>query len=260
MILRNATAPAGKRVRYKEREVRSLTDLLKALAQRQRTKDPVWFRGQARKSWKLRPSLARQAGWLEQEQLLTKRFKQNSFLLLPSRPQTESEWLFVMQHHGVWTRLLDWTESPLVGIYFAVNEAPKAAGALWALLPMELNRLANLPANGPSDLPSFEEDELLMKGYLPSALAEEQQSRLKTVAVIAPRNTARSQAQLAVFTIAHRDLTPIERLGNARHIWRYTIPANAKPKILKELENLHITRLTLFPELDNVGTYAKEIL
>ncbi len=125
---------------FKEVEIKSLPHFLRALTKHRPASDPVWFRGQAKAPWGLKPSLARIPGGLTVEQVLVKRFKQNAFLLLSSRPQTESEWLFVMQHHGVPTRLLDWTESPLVGIYFAVNAYPRSTGACWALLPLELNR------------------------------------------------------------------------------------------------------------------------
>jgi len=193
------------------------------------------------------------------EQTLAKRFKQDSYLLLSHVPQEEWEWLFVMQHHGVPTRLLDWTESPLVAMYFAVTEKPRSRGALWALLPVVLNRFANAPTQGAGDLPAFDEDKFL-ENYLPSRLAGEQQTKLKTVAFIAPRNTARSQAQHAVFTITQRDLTPIEKIGDGQHVWRYIVPTSAKKRIRKELERLHITKLTLFPELGNVGTQTKELL
>lgn len=127
------------------------------------------------------------------------------------------------------------------------------------LLPVELNQSANVPTTSPADLPAFEED-IFLTNYLPSSMTKEGQSRLKPVAFLAPRNTTRSQAQLAVFTITHRDLTPIERIGDGRHVWRYIIPPSAKGRIRKELEDLYITPLTLFPELGNVGTKAKEIL
>jgi len=247
-------------LRYQEKKVRSVTDLLGLLAGPLRANEQIWFRGQAKSSWNLKPSLARKLGGLELEQSLVRRFKQNAFMLIDRRPQSEWEWLFVMQHHGVPTRLLDWTESPLVGLYFAVNERQRSSGALWAIIPSELNSAAGLQQTGPANIPAFDEDPALLGSYLPSALAGEQQSRLKTLAIIAPRNTTRSQAQLAVFTIAHRDLTPIERIADGRHVWRYLIPSSAKQHIRRELERLHITRLTLFPELVNVGTHAKEIL
>ena len=245
-------------MKFRERTIKSVRDLLKALAVHRPTDQAVWFRGQAKLDWELNPSLLRRAGGLAKEQALAKRFRQNALLLLTQRPQTEWEWLFIMQHHGVPTRLLDWTESPLVALYFVVNEQPKADGAFWVLLPTELNKLANAPTPT-GDLPAFDADEFL-ENYLPSTLAKEKQSELKTVASIAPRNTPRSQSQLSVFTISHRDTTPIEKLGDEQHVWRYRVPEGSKKKIMQELISLHITELTLFPELPNVGTYAREIL
>ena len=76
----------------------------------------------------------------------------------------------LMQHHRVPTRLLDWSESPLAGLFFAVEEEPGADGALWCLLPTELNKHANVSFSFPSELPSFEDTEVL-SNYSPEVLA-----------------------------------------------------------------------------------------
>src|SRR5688572_8122191 len=100
----------------------------------------VWFRGQACEGWKLLPSIMRAPSRVENEMVLLKRFKQHSFPFLERIPDEEWEWLFIMQHYAVQTRLLDWSESPLVGLYFAMQEPKKAAdkkkdAALWCIYP-----------------------------------------------------------------------------------------------------------------------------
>lgn len=242
-------------MRYPEDSIDSIGKLIDLL--KNHTKDlgcPVWYRGQSKSEWRLEPKLLRDGGG-QPETYLINRFKQNATLLLSQLPKNNFDWLFLMQHYSMATRLLDWTESPLVALYFAVYENADREGALWVLLPTILNEKSNYRPDYPQEVPSFEDEHLI--NYLPETIARERHSRLLPLAAIAPRNNPRIQAQQGVFTISHRDNIPLEDAGAegaARdHVWRYLIPPAAKATLLHELLLLGISRFQLFPELDSIS-------
>ena len=246
-------------MRYKDRNISSVGTMLRALKTQANSKQPVWFRGQAQQGWKLVPSLARKKSYLKAEGALIKRFMQNAAAHVANSPRDEWEWMFLMQHHRVPTRLLDWSESPLVALYFAVEKAGNSVdGAVWCLDPLALNNAAHLRFEFEAEIPAFGCDPVL-DSYLPSRVANNP-SELFPVAIVGPRTTPRMSAQLGVFTINHRLHTPIEAIGDRKQVWRWIIPAEAKPKIMQELTHLAFSDLTLFPELDKVANLSKEIL
>ena len=246
-------------MKYEETEIKSIGQLIERLGKHVgEYVSPVWFRGHTKSDWKLEPKLMR-IDPLPSETYYLNRFKQDASLILAHQPNGEFEWMFLMQHYGVPTRLLDWSESPLTALYFAINGHPEEAGALWILLPSELNKKSNYRPDYEFEIPSFEDEHL--KGYLPSTIAGENKSKLFPMAAIAPRNSVRMQSQQGVFTICHRQNIPIEDVGadgNPRdHIWKYVIPPDAKETFKKELKWLGINRFQLFPELESLSQNLK---
>lgn len=198
---------------------------------------------------------------LAQELTLVKRFRQNAFALLPPEQRSEWDWLLLMQHWGVPTRLLDWTESPLAGLYFATvsvrdRNTTRTDGCVWCLDPIALNRVA-IPRET-DELP-FLEGEALLEDYLPTKLARSANLR-PPAAVLVERKFPRLVAQLGVFTVFHRDSTPIERIPGAPLVGQIIIPRTAKRSIAAELRRIGVTKLSLFPELDSVADLAKSRL
>jgi hypothetical protein len=246
-------------MRFLDRRIRTIGDLIGALKTQSDTRHIVWFRGQSKAEWKLVPQLARNPAHTQAELALIKGFKQNAVPQLLTRPSSEWEWLFLMQHHRLPTRLLDWTESPLTALFFAVRSNPDADGAIWCLDPIALNHSASISFPFQLELPAFDNDAIL-DNYLPNTLASEKTSDLSPIAAIGLRSSPRMVAQLGVFTITHRTHSPIEEVGDGKHIWRWIIPSAAKSELGKELAHLRFSELTLFPELDRVAAHAKGIL
>lgn len=246
-------------MKFEDKEIGSLSDLIGHLKNDLPAGRPTWFRGQRDAAWRLEPNIKRHGG-AEAERALFKRFKQNALSQVPVKPTTEWEWLFIMQHFGLPTRLLDWTESALIGLYFALDGESgtnaDAPAALWAMDPIGLNQASKWTGLHQADIPGFDDDEDLSP-YLPSQVTRGG-FNLEPVAAIASRNNARIQVQQGVFTIHHKSLDPLDDGARLGHIWRYIVPAAVISELRKDLEMLNLTRLSLFPELQNVANYARD--
>jgi hypothetical protein len=246
---------------FDDERIHSLSDLIHAVDSRRgpRWRLPIWYRGSTNSEHELVPSLGRGPFGIKNERALINMFKQNAVQFVEYRPQSQWEWLFLARHHAVPTRLLDWTESPLIGLYFATHSIgngkknDRKDGALWLLLPTKLNAEAGIRPADSRDLPIFEDNGDQLQNYLPTKLASEQTTNLTPAAGIAVRQSKRMQAQHSVFTVTHRDQTPIENIGKRMHVGRFIIPASAKARIRRQLEAVKIDDLTVFPELDNAA-------
>lgn len=106
----------------------------------------IWYRGQSG-VWPLCPSIFRKkAGKYYDETSIYFHFQLRSPTFRKDH-HSPFEWLCLMQHYGAPTRLLDWSESVLVGLYFTVWERKfdNQDGQLFVLNSRLLNRDADVP-------------------------------------------------------------------------------------------------------------------
>jgi hypothetical protein len=234
-------------------EIACVADVLEAL---QATAGSTrWFRGHGDASWALAPSVSRNRGWLQDEAAMLKRFVQEAASRVRERPRHLWEWICLAQHHGVPTRLLDWSENPLVGLYFAVEhdevDGRPADGCLWAMDPLTLNAEHY---DGPPSVLLLDHDDVL-DGYLPDRTTHG--PRVGALAVLAPRSFDRVVAQSGVFTVFHTsDLRPLDTaVPAAFDTW--LVRVQNKERIRNELELFNINSSTVYPDLSHIGERIK---
>ena len=175
---------------------------------------------------------------------------------------TDWDWLALGQHHGLPTRLLDWTYSPYVALHFATQNTFKydRDGIVWCidytraheLLPEELR--AALEQEGANVFTT----ELLAEAS-PGLYDLEQYGGDFVLFVEPPSFDARIVNQYALFSVISR---PDARL----HEWvdeheqlafRVVIPARLKWEVRDKLDQANITERVLFPGLDGLASWLK---
>lgn len=187
------------------------------------------YRGVTRANYKLLPKIGRpkavRAGWSKEREIqLLIRFKmlaQPHFERL-ARADTDSEWLVVGQHHGLPTRLLDWTTSPLAATFFAVEWSGKKTD-----VAIYVERQPKLVKTIVKDIFDITDLEFLFPYHI----------------------TKRITAQNGVFTVHPNPTTPYD----SESLIKLIVPSDLRQEIQLSLDAFGINRASLFPDLDGIA-------
>lgn len=250
-------------------ELRTVEDVVAAVRHAYAVFDTqdLWWRGQAvidDKKWALVPKAFRLQRNKDSEHDAYLRFclqAPTRFAACPAQDDYAG-WLFLMQHHGLATRLLDWTESPLLAALFATSadfcspEEAELPGRVWLLAPGPLNMCHG---GRSSDILTPKNDSIrwLIEEPFDVDKPQKPDHNAPTVGALMPREIhVRMMMQLARFTI-HSNSVPLDQLPEAhKFLWHYDIPAECKVSLADQIRALGIKKSLAFPDLD---TLAKEI-
>ncbi|HWH07675.1 MAG TPA: FRG domain-containing protein [Candidatus Thermoplasmatota archaeon] len=221
------------------------------------------YRGGADASWGLETALDRlgvEAGgrphsFAQFERALLDSFARAARGFLRHEPKNTWEYLALGQHFGLPTRLLDWTFSPLVALYFAVEPPSERDRAVWTLDWEAMHRHFGLKA-APYDAASLEDEfgrelgnvfEIPARGRPPSFAC----------LFMPPAVDDRIVAQAGVFTVATETSLSLDAFLAAAEasivLRKVVIPSDAAPGMRAELDTLGFTASRLFPGLDGLA-------
>ena len=221
-----------------------------------------WFRGQQRHYWPLWPKLYRDYDGYAKvkrdhiEDEIREEFIVRAPILSDTKPagNDDWEWYFLMQHFGTPTRLLDWTEGALLGLYFAVKDNPGFYdAAVWVLDPFELNRRAIrreevIPPSATGVLPG---DKRLVDPWLPARFKNMAGLPKRPIAVYPTHIARRISTQRSCFTVHGTDAMGLDKLQGKKNgcLVKIIIPSFEVQAIRRELEASGIDEVTIFPDL-----------
>jgi hypothetical protein len=160
------------------------------------------------------------------EKEILRLFKERALRFLDYVPTTDWDWLALGQQYGLPTRLLDWTDNPLVACYFAVEE------------PSEEDRVIYAYQNH-----SYIEVEKYPDPF-----------RYHKVGKFIPKHiTPRITTQGGLFTIHPKPDEPFE----AEDMDKIIIPNSIRPALKRTLNKYGVDRFSLFPSLDGLAAHIE---
>lgn len=234
--------------------VEDLLDLLKPITADGRE---VWYRGLRKDQYDLTPSAFRNRKHRENEKAMLMRFRQEAAATGIQYAFDKWGWIVFAQHHSLPTRLLDWSQSPLVALYFACEAPPspeeaEVNGKFFILHPHALNVLAGENNGGNPRLLSDTDSKL--KEYLPG---EDGEHSGKPRAVVAPLLFDRIRAQNGTFTVSQSPTglgDEKDQLEESSAVQCFIVPADKKEELRSEIEALGFNEVSIYRDLDRIAT------
>lgn len=237
--------------------ISSLSEYLDAFSFIKSATEPFWFRGHAKYSYKVMPSALRYDTSEERNKALAlfNEFRRYAEYRLDKAPAASDKlkWLQLAQHFGLPTRLLDWTQSAVVALYFACCSQPGEDGLVLVLNPADLNKETHYKEPRVFDATA---DAGIIDPYL-SFGPDEVPSGEKAIAIYPSWNSQRIIMQQGAFTLPGSKQFELTSL-QASSLVALPILKQVKKELMRELAIVGVTRMSIFPEHEHLCTYLRE--
>ncbi|HEX6507460.1 MAG TPA: FRG domain-containing protein [Chloroflexota bacterium] len=226
-----------------------------------RFRGTVAYRGMSDVSYPLTTSLSRLKGRSNSLEIGMVR----AFIRYARREEVPGDslwnWIALAQHHGLPTRLIDWTYSPFVALHFATEKETlyDRDGIVWRidfartneLLPDRLMRILEAEMTYVFTAEMLESAAATLDEF--DALADQE-----FLAFFEPPSfDDRIVNQYALMSLPSKQITRLDAwLTQHPHVFdRIVIPANLKWEIRDKLDQANITERVLYPGLDGLGRW-----
>lgn len=204
--------------------------------------DDSLYRGQASFEWPLIPALARvtpRSSLKSDEQAMVRELRRHLPQLSVPSPNNDWDLLALARHHGLATRLMDWTRNPLAALFFAIEkpaDSNSPPAAVWCVTPKKAEVVVRFGKEDPFQ-------QVKTRFFIPRIMSQRLQTQSGWFSVHAPKRRSEK------FTAMEEDRQFRSRLC------KYRIPTELFSPLRYALDHVGINRASLFPDLDGLCGY-----
>lgn len=217
-------------------EIDNVQSFVSEVLKMHESNETLIFRGHASTSYELKPGIGRKNYSEDIERKVFYDFKRQYFSYISERPTSDMEILFLAQHYGLPTRLLDWTYNPMISLYFACESKPDDDGCIFVV---SLRKLFFADADDDRGAPQTLKEIMSIK---------------EPMYVMPNYTDTRYKNQKALFLLCNKPYKKFTAIKKT-----FIIKKESKEKILNDLALLGYDKTLVYPLLDNLCSDIKRM-